>query len=116
MLLVLGGGDTLIVSGCSDTNFQMDRDNFRSQSVWVFTLNGEVVTWKSSKQDTMADSTCESEYITTICNTPIHVFHCPYLSNFILEKRPFRTMGVHVVHLEYMKDVHQVAEAHMLGI
>ncbi|GJY43585.1 hypothetical protein Tco_0431798 [Tanacetum coccineum] len=26
-------------------------------------LNGGAVTWKSSKQDTVADSTCESEYI-----------------------------------------------------
>nr|GEV87095.1 hypothetical protein [Tanacetum cinerariifolium] len=29
----------------------------------VFLLNGEVVTWKSSKQDTVADFTYESEYI-----------------------------------------------------
>ena len=29
----------------------------------MFTLNGGAVTWKSSKQDTMAASTCESEYI-----------------------------------------------------
>ena len=29
----------------------------------MFTLNGEAVTWKSSKQETIADSTCESEYI-----------------------------------------------------
>ncbi|CAH1415477.1 unnamed protein product [Lactuca virosa] len=44
-------------------NFQTDRDNFRSQSGWVFTLNGGAITWKSSKQETVADSTCESEYI-----------------------------------------------------
>jgi hypothetical protein len=30
----------------------------------VFCLNGEVVRWKSSKQDTIADSTMEAEYIT----------------------------------------------------
>nr|GEU71613.1 retrotransposon protein, putative, Ty1-copia subclass [Tanacetum cinerariifolium] len=29
----------------------------------VFLLNGGAVTWKSLKQDTVADSTCESEYI-----------------------------------------------------
>ncbi|GJY79603.1 retrotransposon protein, putative, ty1-copia subclass [Tanacetum coccineum] len=29
----------------------------------VFLLNGGAVTWKSSKQDTVANSTCESEYI-----------------------------------------------------
>ncbi|CAH1440299.1 unnamed protein product [Lactuca virosa] len=40
------------------------KDNYRSQSGWFFTLNGGAVTWKSSKQETIADSTCESEYIT----------------------------------------------------
>ena len=47
----------------SDTNFQTDRDNFRSQSGWVFTLNSGEITWKSFKQETVADSTCELEYI-----------------------------------------------------
>ena len=31
----------------------------------MFTLNGGAITWKSSKQETVADSTCESEYIAT---------------------------------------------------
>ena len=51
------------VVGYSDASFQTDRDNFRSQSGWVFTLNGGAISWKSSKQETVADSTCESEYI-----------------------------------------------------
>ena len=62
-VLVFGGRDILRVTGYSDAGFQTDRDNFRSQSGWVFTLNGGAVTWKSSKQETVADSTCESEYI-----------------------------------------------------
>ena len=61
--LVLGGSDDLKVRGYSDASFQTDRDNYHSQSGWVFTLNGGAVTWKSSKQETVADSTCESEYI-----------------------------------------------------
>ena len=51
------------VTGYSDASFQTDRDNFRSQSGWVFTLNGGAVTWKSSKQETVSHSTCELEYI-----------------------------------------------------
>nr|GEW05098.1 hypothetical protein [Tanacetum cinerariifolium] len=42
---------------------QTAKDDSRSQSGWIFLLNGGAVTWKSSKQDTVADSTCESEYI-----------------------------------------------------
>ncbi|KAD7117932.1 hypothetical protein E3N88_05200 [Mikania micrantha] len=44
-------------------NFQTDRDDSRSQSGFVFTLNGGAVSWKSSKQSVVADSTTESEYI-----------------------------------------------------
>ncbi|CAH1444382.1 unnamed protein product [Lactuca virosa] len=62
-VLTLGGSDDLRVLGYSDASFQTDRDNFRSQSGWVFTLNGGAISWKSSKQETVADSTCESEHI-----------------------------------------------------
>ncbi|GJU46177.1 retrotransposon protein, putative, ty1-copia subclass [Tanacetum coccineum] len=41
----------------------------QSQSGWVFLLNGGAVTWRSSKQNTMADSTWESEYIAAIALT-----------------------------------------------
>ncbi|GKB78481.1 hypothetical protein Tco_0945376 [Tanacetum coccineum] len=46
-----------------DVKWQTDKDDSRSQSGWLFLLNRGAVTWKSSKQDTVADSTCESEYI-----------------------------------------------------
>ena len=35
----------------------------KSQLSYVFTLNGGVVSWKSSKQETTTDSTSESECI-----------------------------------------------------
>ena len=51
------------VSGYSDASFQTDRDDSCSQSGFVFLLNGGAVTWKSTKQETVADSTTETEYI-----------------------------------------------------
>ncbi|KAJ9541506.1 hypothetical protein OSB04_028012 [Centaurea solstitialis] len=64
MFLVFGGSeDEISVNGYSDASFQTDRDAFRSQSGYVFTLNGGAISWKSSKQDTIADSTTEAEYI-----------------------------------------------------
>ena len=62
-VLTLGGSDDLRVVGYSDAICQTDRYNFRSQSGWVSTLNGGPITLKSSKQEIVADSTCESEYI-----------------------------------------------------
>ncbi|KAL0433502.1 UNVERIFIED_CONTAM: Retrovirus-related Pol polyprotein from transposon TNT 1-94 [Sesamum latifolium] len=62
MFFIYGGGE-LILEGYSDASFQSDDDNAKSQSGFVFKLNGGVVDWKSSKQDTTADSTTEAEYI-----------------------------------------------------
>ncbi|KAL0346381.1 UNVERIFIED_CONTAM: Retrovirus-related Pol polyprotein from transposon RE2 [Sesamum calycinum] len=42
---------------------QLDDDNAKSQSDFIFKLNGGVVAWKSSKEATTADSTTEAEYI-----------------------------------------------------
>ena len=63
VFLIYGDGD-LIVEGYSDASFQSDRDDSKSQSGYFFTLNGGAVSWKSSKQETTANSTTESEYIT----------------------------------------------------
>ena len=44
MLFVYGGEQELKVRGYSDASFQTDRDDSKSQSGWVFTLNGGAVT------------------------------------------------------------------------
>ena len=61
--LVYGGQDELTVTGFTDASFQTDRDDFRSQSGYIFCLNGGAVSWKSAKQSTVADSTTEAEYL-----------------------------------------------------
>ncbi|KAK8713625.1 hypothetical protein V6N13_148837 [Hibiscus sabdariffa] len=63
VFLVYGGEEELRIKGYTDASFQTDKDNSRSQSGFVFCLNGGVVSWKSSKMDTVADSTTEAEYI-----------------------------------------------------
>ena len=62
--LIYGGlEEELVVNGYTDASFQSDKDDFRSQSGYVFCLNGGDVSWKRSKQGTVADSTTEAEYI-----------------------------------------------------
>ena len=64
MFLVYGGLEyDLVVNGYTDAGFQSDKDDFRSQSGYVFCLNGGAVSWKSSKQSTVVDSTTEAKYI-----------------------------------------------------
>ncbi|KAL0449131.1 UNVERIFIED_CONTAM: Retrovirus-related Pol polyprotein from transposon TNT 1-94 [Sesamum latifolium] len=62
MFLIYGSCE-LILEGYNDASFQSNDDDAKSQSDFVFKLNGGVVAWKSSKQDTTADSTTEAEYI-----------------------------------------------------
>ena len=63
MFLIYGGEDELVVNGYTDASFQTYTDDSQSQSGFVFTINGGAVSWKSSKQETMFDSTAEVEYI-----------------------------------------------------
>ena len=58
-----GGEEELVINGYRDAAFQTNQDDSRSQSGFVFCFNGGAVSWKSSKQETVADSTTESEYI-----------------------------------------------------
>ncbi|KAL7600763.1 hypothetical protein Lser_V15G24704 [Lactuca serriola] len=39
------------------------KDDWKSQSRYVFIINGDAVSWKSSKQSVVTQSTTESEYI-----------------------------------------------------
>ncbi|KAK9075617.1 hypothetical protein SSX86_003943 [Deinandra increscens subsp. villosa] len=64
MFLIYGSDEKeLVVRGYTDASFQTDRDDSRSQSGYIFIMNGGAVSWKSSKQDVVALSTTESEYI-----------------------------------------------------
>ena len=46
MFLVYGGEDKLVVNGYTDASFQTDIDDSQSQSGFVFTINGGVVSKK----------------------------------------------------------------------
>ncbi|GJS20945.1 retrotransposon protein, putative, ty1-copia subclass [Tanacetum coccineum] len=46
-----------------DAGFETDRDDTKSQTGYVFILNGGAVDWKSSKQSTTAMSVTKAEYI-----------------------------------------------------
>ena len=56
-------GHELEVHSFLDASFQSDIDDSKSRSGYVFTLNSGVVSWKSSKQKNIVDSTIEAAYI-----------------------------------------------------
>ncbi|GJX27820.1 hypothetical protein Tco_0235899, partial [Tanacetum coccineum] len=53
----------LKVSCYVDVSFQTDKDDTKSQTGYVFVLNGGAVDWKSAKQSTTRMSSIEAEYI-----------------------------------------------------
>ncbi|GKD97098.1 hypothetical protein Tco_1380995, partial [Tanacetum coccineum] len=65
MFLVYGGDSTteLSVTCYTDASRETDRDDLRSQTRFVFVMNGGAVDWKSSKQSTTTMSSMEAEYI-----------------------------------------------------
>jgi hypothetical protein len=64
MVLVYGGcEEELRVKAYVDANFDTDPDDSKSQTGYVFMLNGVAVSWESCKQDIVAQSTMELEYM-----------------------------------------------------
>nr|GEX41506.1 retrotransposon protein, putative, Ty1-copia subclass [Tanacetum cinerariifolium] len=65
MFLVYGGNmeRELRVSCYTDAGYQTDADNLKSQTGYVFVLNGGAVDWKSTKQSIFATSSTDAEYI-----------------------------------------------------
>ncbi|KAK1683178.1 hypothetical protein QYE76_044026 [Lolium multiflorum] len=63
MFLCYGGDQELVVNGYTDASWNTDPDDSKSQSGYMFILNGAAVSWASSKQCTVAKSSTESEYI-----------------------------------------------------
>jgi hypothetical protein len=64
MVLVYGGNEEeLSIKGYVDASFDTDPDDSKSQTRYVFLLNGGAVSWESCKQDLVAQSTMESEYM-----------------------------------------------------
>ncbi|GKB30250.1 hypothetical protein Tco_0869651 [Tanacetum coccineum] len=63
MFLVYGGNPKaeLQVDCYCDARFENDRDDTKSQTGYVFILNGGAVDWKSSEQSTTAMSATEAE-------------------------------------------------------
>ncbi|KAK1664997.1 hypothetical protein QYE76_053156 [Lolium multiflorum] len=63
MFLCYGGDQELVVTSYTDASWNTNPDDSKSQSGYVFILNGAAVSWCSSKQCTVAKSSTESEYI-----------------------------------------------------
>nr|GFD03210.1 retrotransposon protein, putative, Ty1-copia subclass [Tanacetum cinerariifolium] len=63
-LVYEGNPDTeLEVTGFCDASWQCDKDDMKSQTGYVFVVNGGAVDWKSKKKTTIAMHAMQSEYM-----------------------------------------------------
>ncbi|GJZ01612.1 retrotransposon protein, putative, ty1-copia subclass [Tanacetum coccineum] len=65
-IFLIGNNVTMpqeVKSWLSDDSFQTNKDDTKSQTGYVFVLNGGAVDWKSTKQNTTIMSSTEAEYI-----------------------------------------------------
>ena len=81
MFLVYGGDKELVVNGYVDASFDTNPDDSKSQTGYVFILNGGAVSWCSSKQSIVARSTCEEEYIAASEATNEGIWMKEFISN-----------------------------------
>src|SRR3954454_18655446 len=63
MVLTYEGDEQLVVNGYTNARWNTDPDDSKSQSGYVFILNGAAASWRSAKQSVVAKSSTESEYI-----------------------------------------------------
>ncbi|XP_047261829.1 secreted RxLR effector protein 161-like, partial [Capsicum annuum] len=52
-----------VLEGYSDATWYSDLNDSKSITAWIFTLAGEVISWRSKKQTCISHSTMESEFI-----------------------------------------------------
>ncbi|GKA05975.1 hypothetical protein Tco_0685095 [Tanacetum coccineum] len=114
-----------------DAGFETDKDDIKSQTGYVFVLNGGAVDWKSSKQSTTAMSAIKAKYIAAseaaieafwirkfilglgivpTINEPIKIF-CDNSATLLIANEPGVQRGARQYHRRY----HYVRECSELG-
>ena len=63
MFLIYEGDEEIVVNGYVNASFDTDLDDSKSQTGYMYILNGGAVSWCSCKQSVVVGSTCEAEYM-----------------------------------------------------
>jgi hypothetical protein len=80
--LMFGGAPSLKLVGWSDSDYAGDIGERRSRTGYVLILNGAAVSWKSQRQQTVALSTTEAEYMVLTATTEEAMFFKQLLHEF----------------------------------
>ena len=86
----------LVVTGYSDSDWASSKDDRRSTTGYCFGLNstGPMISWKSKKQQTVALSSCEAEYMALTAATQESIFITNLAKEFGIDSQsPTRIFG-----------------------
>ena len=108
MFLVYGCDQELVVRGYVDARWDTDPDDSKSQSGYMFILNGGVVSWRSSKQSVVAKSSTEAEYVAASSAASEAVWMKEFLSELGVVPNVSRPLG------DLLSDYH-LAKTQYLG-
>nr|GEU38864.1 zinc finger, CCHC-type [Tanacetum cinerariifolium] len=86
MFLVYGGDmkRVLMVSCYTNAGYLVDADDLKSQTEYVFVLNGGAVDWKNTKQSIFTTSSTNAEYITAFDASKQAVWIRKFISGLVL--------------------------------
>ena len=93
--------------GYSDTDWGGDPDESRSISGYVFTLSGEAISWYSKKQDCIALSTTEAEYVACSIATQEAMWLRSFLQDLNLTPKvdnPIKLLCDNTTAIQFTKD------------
>jgi hypothetical protein len=87
--------------GFSDSDWAGSRSDRKSTSGYIFTLShdGPAISWKSKKQDSVALSTCEAEYVAACLATQEAIFLARVHRDFCQQTVPSRDVKTPVIKL-----------------
>ncbi|GKC92258.1 hypothetical protein Tco_1157700, partial [Tanacetum coccineum] len=99
MVLVYGGNPRNVYI---NVGFQIDKDDTKSQSGYVFVLNGGTIDWKSAKKRTIAMYSIEAEHIAA-SKAAMEVFgakHCQRKYHYNREVMKMGEIVINKVHTD----------------
>lgn len=85
--LVYTGDDKDVLSGYSDADWAGDVDTRRSTSGFVFQVHNNTVSWCSKRQNTVAKSSTEAEYVALSLATQEAIWMRRFLKNIGVEQK-----------------------------